>query len=221
MLPAPGAVARAVADELLAVLPRSRNAPRVTILLAGGRTPILAYEIAAAARASRRVAWDRVVLGWSDERCVPPDHADSNHRAACAALVSRVPIPPANVRRIRGEDAPDAAAALYDAELRGRPFDLVLLGMGADGHTASLFPGGRWLDETERWFVASRAPVAPHDRVTITCPALAAARRIVVAVTGAEKSQALVGVRSGDPALPASRVRGAVWYADEAAARGR
>jgi 6-phosphogluconolactonase len=163
------------------------------------------------------VAWSRVHLWWGDERCVPPDHADSNFRAAQEKLAGRVPIPAENVHRIRGELPPGEAAASYERELARRPLDLVLLGMGADGHTASLFPGGAWLDEAARWAVPARAPVAPHDRVTLTYPALAAARRVVIAVTGAEKRDALRRVLAGDLSLPAARVAGAVWVADAAA----
>lgn len=209
------AVARAVADEMLAVIPRSAAAPDVHVVLAGGRTPLRAYEIVAAEAES--AAWSRVHLWWGDERCVPPGHADSNFRAAEERLIRHVAIPADNVHRILGEDPPAQAAAVYDLATEGRSFDLVLLGMGKDGHTLSLFPGDPACDERTRRVVASRAPVAPHDRVTMTFPALAAARRIVFAVAGSDKRPSLRRVLAGDVSLPAARVARAVWIVDAAA----
>ena len=204
-------VARAVADEILGVLPRDPAGRSVAIVLAGGRTPLRAYElVAAAAAADAAIAWARVHFAFGDERCVPPDDPASNFGAARRALLDRVPVPAANVHRIRGEDAPGAAAIRYEVELRlvhaAFGFRLVLLGMGADGHTASLFPGGPELDESRRWVVPTRSPAAPHDRVTVTFPALAAGQRVVFAVTGAEKRAALARVLVGDASLPAARV---------------
>ncbi|MCE9634243.1 MAG: 6-phosphogluconolactonase [Planctomycetes bacterium] len=201
---------------MLAVIPGSAAAPEVHLVLAGGRTPLRAYEILAAESAG--AAWSRVHLWWGDERCVPPGHADSNFRAAEERLIRRVAIPAANVHRMCGEVAPAVAAAAYDRETEGRSFDLVLLGMGADGHTLSLFPGDPACDETARRVVASRAPVAPHDRVTMTFPALAGARRIVFAVAGPDKGPALRRILAGDRSLPAARVARAAWIVDAAAA---
>jgi 6-phosphogluconolactonase len=226
VLPDAEAVAHAAVDVLLDVLPRAADGPAVSLVLSGGRTPLRAYE-SLAARAGG-VAWNRVHVFWGDERCVRPDHPDSNYGAADAKLLARVPIARENVHRVRGELPPKEAAAEYEREVaaffaeqrRTRPeFDLVLLGMGADGHTASLFPGSPELDERVRWVVASVAPVQPPDRVTLTLPALASARRTVVLVAGGEKRDALRRVLDGDLTLPAARVRGDIlWLADRAAA---
>lgn len=219
------AVAAAAVDELLAVLPRAADGPPVAVALSGGRTPLRAYELLAGRHAG--VAWNRTHVFWGDERCVRPDHPDSNYGQADAKLLGRVPLARSNVHRVRGELPGPAAAAEYERELAAffasrretsPAFDLVLLGMGTDGHTASLFPGGPELDERIRWAVASRAPAPPNDRVTLTLPALAAARRRVVLVTGAEKRGVLARVLAGDRALPAARVAGDVlWLVDRAA----
>lgn len=222
------AVAEEAVGEILAVLVRATAERPVGVVLSGGRTPLRAYEHLLGHAAG--LSWDHVHLFWGDERCVPPDHPDSNYRHARSALLDAAPVPPANVHRIRGEDPPDAAAAAYETEVRaffaarGDPtpsFDLILLGMGADGHTASLFPGGPELDVTDRFAVASRAPVEPHDRVTLTLPVLSAARHVVFLVTGAEKRDALDRVLAGDRSLPAARVDTDVLWLVDRAASGR
>lgn len=228
VLPDAEAVAAAVVDELLSVLPHSADGPPVAVALSGGRTPLRAFELLAARGGG--VAWNRTHVFWGDERCVRPDHPDSNYGAADAKLLAHVPIAHANVHRIRGELPPAEAAAEYERELarffgsrrEALPrFDLVLLGMGGDGHTASLFPGGPETEEKLGWVVASHAPAMPRDRVTLTLPALAAAQRIVFAVTGAGKRDVLARALAGDEAFPAARVRctgGVTWIADRAAA---
>jgi 6-phosphogluconolactonase len=206
---------------------------RFVVALAGGTTPRLAYERLAADAA---VPWEGVHVWFGDERCVAPDHADSNYRMAREALLGRVPVPAGQVLRIEGERAPADAAERYDALLRGdalahageggAAFDLVLLGVGPDGHTASLFPGGEALGERERWAVAVPAPghVGPHvPRVTLTLPALRAAREVLVVATGAEKRAAVAAALggAGNEAPPAGLVRGlerTVWVLDGAAA---
>jgi 6-phosphogluconolactonase len=195
--------------------------------LAGGGTPLAAYARLAEAGG---VPWDRVQVFFGDERCVPPDHADSNYRMASEALLSRVPLPAANVHRIRGEDDPAAAAAFCEAELRAAAgvdpgevprLDLALLGMGPDGHVASLFPGSAALRERRR---LALPVLRPSGRgVTLTLPALNAARAVVLLVAGVEKAERVREVLSGegDPELPARLVRPAgelLWLLDEAAA---
>ena len=144
---------------------------------------------------------------WGDERHVPPEHPDSNFGAARAALLDHVPVPPENVHRVPAElpDA-DAAARIYEDELRrwlapppGQPprFDLVLLGLGADGHTASLFPGSAALDETERWVVAPWIEKLAARRITLTLPVLNAAARVLFLVSGRDKAAALRAVLAG------------------------
>jgi 6-phosphogluconolactonase len=162
---------------------------------------------------------------------VPPDDSASNYRLAHRALIARVPLPPTNVHRVRGELAPEAAAEDYAGALRRffdapRPrFDLILLGLGTDGHTASLFPGSEALDERERAVVATAARYAdrPSQRVTLTLPAINAARRVLFLVSGAAKAEIVRSVLEGPGGrYPAQRVRpvggGLTWVLDAAAA---
>ncbi len=177
------------------------------VALTGGSTPRRAYELAA----SLEPDWARVRIWWSDERCVAPEDERSNFRLAKESLLDRLDHAPAEVHRIRGELAPEEAAASYDAELRGVAFDLLLLGMGPDGHAASLFPRSPALDETERLAVAARPGLEPLvDRVTLTLPALRAARETVFLVTGEEKAGAVqrAFARPPTPETPSSLVRG-------------
>ncbi|HZU07172.1 MAG TPA: 6-phosphogluconolactonase [Chloroflexota bacterium] len=204
---------------------------RCTLALAGGTTPRRTYELLAAPPLREAVPWEAVHLFWGDERCVPPDHPDSNYRLVRESLLAHIAIPPPNVHRVPTEIGPPAVvAAHYERELRGHfalevtdvpQFDLILLGMGADGHTASLFPGSPALEETRRLVVPSRVEYLPHERVTLTLPVLNAARVLAFLVAGADKAPALTRALAGDPAVPAARVRpaaGAVhWYVDRAA----
>src|SRR5262249_1146185 len=133
---------------------------RMLIALSGGSTPKPLYELLATAGYTERLEWQRIDLFWGDERCVPPNHPESNDRMTRESLIGHVPIPPENVHRIRGEDEPEEAAEAYEQLLRdffgpggvpSRSFDLVLLGMGAEGHTASIFPGTPATRERRRW----------------------------------------------------------------------
>lgn len=175
------------------------------VALSGGSTPRPAYEAAA------RLApdWSRVEVWWADERCVPPSDERSNYRLVRESLLDRLDRGAAIEHRIRGEVPPDRAADLYEAELKGVVFDLVLLGLGADGHTASLFPNDPALDELRRR--ALPVPRADVDRVTLTIPVLNAAETIVFLVVGEEKAPAVARAFGGepDPATPASLVRSA------------
>jgi 6-phosphogluconolactonase len=233
-----GALARAVADLVAArAADATRARGRFTLALAGGETPRSAYTLLADGRYSGSVDWTRVHVLWGDERCVPPDDPRSNYRMARVALLSRVPIPPQQVHRIRGEDEPHAAAAAYEALLRGllgtagpdgppeRGADLVLLGMGSDGHTASLFPGLEAVHERVRWVVAERGGAGGLWRVTLTPVVLNAARAVVFMVLGAGKAGALREVLEGPLApdrLPAQAIRPArghlIWLVDSTAA---
>ncbi len=206
---------------------------RFALALSGGRTPQRLYQLLAEGRGGP-VDWSKVHVFWGDERCVPPDDPDSNYGMAWWTLLDHVPIPPDHVHRMRAEDAPDRAAASYEADLRaffGGPsaFDLVLLGLGPDGHTASLFPGSEALNEPFRWALPSRAPegVEPAQRLTLTLPALNAAMQAMFLVTGAEKASVvtdiLTDLDSAAARYPAARVRPAgrlLWLLDEAAAKG-
>lgn len=202
---------------------------RFTFALSGGNTPEPVYERLAALRG---VDWRRVEVFFGDERCVAPDDPRSNFAMAKAALFDRVDIPLRNVHRIRGEDPPRAAAEAYAAELRetlgeqGR-LDLVLLGLGDNGHTASLFPGLAALEDERHAVAAAYVEVVGMWRVTMTFPTINAARRVALLVSGSGKADVLRKVLQGprDPfVLPAQALRPeerpALWLVDaEAASR--
>ena len=195
------AAARIVA-ELLADAARAGAA----IALSGGSTPRHAYLLAAALEPD----WSRARLWWGDERCVPPDHEWSNFRLAREAVIDRLARPPAEVHRIRGEVGGAEAALAYDEELReAGPLDLVLLGIGADGHVASLFPDSPALRERERLAAVAQPLLEPFvERVTLTLPALAAAEAVVLFATGAGKADAVArALGPANAATPASLVR--------------
>ena len=183
------------------------------VALAGGETPRAVHE----ALAKCDVAWPRVQVTFGDERCVPPDDADSNYRMAKESLLDRVAMPP-NVFRIRGEIAPEDAALEYEKKLAAVAarfgetryvHDLVILGMGPDGHTASLFPGSPALDETERNVIPATGPKPPPQRITMTFPLLNAARRVCFLLKGAEKIPLMEKIVAGDESYPAGRVKAA------------
>ena len=204
---------------------------RFSVALAGGRTPKRLYELLASEPFSNRADWSRVYLFFGDERCVPPDHPDSNYAMVHRALLSRVPIPTTNVFRILGETDPIEGAREYEARLRKffaqltRPrFDLVLLGMGGDGHTASLFPESNILQETSRLVVPTKSPQG-QSRITLTLGALNNAARVVFLVTGEEKAATISKILQRQPSsrrLPATLIKptdGTLeWYVDRKAA---
>jgi len=209
---------------------------RFLLALSGGSTPRALYERLAAPPWRSSIDWARTHLLWSDERCLPPDHADSNYRMAREALLDHVPVPADQVHRLRGEDDPAGAATAYEAMLRelvGPPpadatgahgLDLVLLGLGSDGHTASLFPGRPSGRETERWVVADQDP-AGRPRLTLTPAVINDAHTVLFLVVGAGKAAVLNAVRQGlntPDVLPAMRIRPwpgrLVWLVDDAAA---
>jgi 6-phosphogluconolactonase len=177
------------------------------IALSGGSSPRPAYERVAVLRPD----WARVELWWVDERCVPPADGRSNYRMIREALLDGLARPPAVVHRVRGELPPEEAAAEYDEALDGVALALAVMGLGPDGHTASLFPNAPALDETERRAVAAEAGLEPFvPRVTMTRPVLAAARTMVYLATGEGKAEAVARAFAGEPsaATPASLVRG-------------
>ena len=193
--------AAAVTAERLARAAREGG----NIMLTGGTTPGLAYEEAA----KREPDWSRTKLWWGDERCVPPEHEYSNYGMAKRALLDRIEPPPAAVHRIKGELGKEAAAAHYDRELDDEPLDLILLGMGPDGHVASLFPNAPTLQQQGR-VLPAEAQLEPFvDRVTLSIPALRGGRELLLLVTGEAKAEA-VRRAFGDepsPATPASLIR--------------
>jgi 6-phosphogluconolactonase len=204
---------------------------RFAVSLAGGETPRSLYGVLAR-QYRAAVAWDGTEVCFGDERCVPPHNPASNFRMVWSALLAHVPIVEARVHRIPGELGPDAAAREYDGRLRrlfaddpSEPtFDLAVMGVGADGHTASLFPGDPALEERKRWAAPAHGPAGAkvRERVTLTLPPLNRTRTVLFLCAGAEKREVVARILSGaEPDLPAARVRGmerTVWLLDRAAA---
>lgn len=206
---------------------RLQEVDRFSLVLSGGSTPQALYRQLANFPYAAEINWTHLHVFWGDERCVPPDHPQSNYRMACQALLDHVPVPPEHIHRMRGELPPEEAARAYAQVLdqffgeRQPQFDLVLLGMGADGHTASLFPHSAALQETQRWVVANYAPSQASWRITLTIPALNAAREVAFLVSGSDKASTLQRVLDGPyqpEELPAQFIQPAVWLVDAAAA---
>ena len=179
---------------------------RFSVALAGGNTPRRVYELLATERFRSRVEWSQVHLFFGDERCVPADHPDSNYAMAYAALISKLTIPPGNVHRIVGEGDANKNARDYENELRtffaGESwprFDLVLLGMGEDGHTASLFPNSEASQELSRWVKPTKNEESGQDRITLTVPTFNHSRRVMFLLTGKKKAQRLKEVLHPQP----------------------
>jgi 6-phosphogluconolactonase len=230
------ALSQGVAEQFVRLTSDAiRARGRCTVALSGGSTPKAVYRALAAEPFCSRVSWDRIHFFWGDERHVPPDHADSNYRMALEALLSRVPVTDAQIHRIHGEVADaERAAQRYDDEVRAcvgndvPRFDLVHLGLGKDGHTASLFPGTPALDERKRVCVANWVPLLSAYRLTLTLPVLNAARVVSFIVSGVEKApivaQTVRGVEMTDVSpLPAGLVQpvdGELWWMLDRAAAG-
>ncbi len=202
-----------------------------SVALSGGGTPRGLYEKLAVAPFKEQIAWARVHVFWGDERCVPPDDSGSNYYLARETLLDRVPIPKKNIHRMRGEFEPDVAARMYDDELRAffgsiiPRFDLVLLGLGKDGHTASIFPNSDTLHDVARAVASAIAEYEgrPAHRITLTLSAINAARNVFFLVSGAGKAEILRNVLEGEklryPAQLVNPVMGElVWIVDAAAA---
>lgn len=210
---------------------------RFVVALTGGQTPRPIFEHLAATPHREGIPWRDIEFFWIDERPVPPDHADSNYGLAERTLLSHVPIDRRRVHRMHGEDAdPDATADAYastiastiDATVASSPpaFDLIQLGMGADGHTASLFPETKALHEVRRWVVVNDVPRLRTRRLTFTFPLINAARTIHVFVAGEQKAAVLRSVLEGPPdpdRYPAQRIAPSsgevIWFLDRSAAR--
>lgn len=190
---------------------------RASLALAGGTTPKEVHE----ALARESVPWEKVHVFFGDERCVPPDHPDSNYRMAKESLLDRVPIPPENVHRPRAETSDrDGAARAYEEELPDT-LDVIVLGIGEDGHTASLFPGSDALAEGTRRYVPVVGPKPPPERLTMTPVVIGAANAVIVLAKGEGKAQAVARALEGDwdpTTTPAQLARNAYWVLDTAAA---
>lgn len=232
VLPDGGTVAQATADRVVSVARAAITERGIfRLALSGGGTPKQVYPLLLEPARRDAVDWSAVEFFWGDERAVPPDHPDSNFGVAYGMLISQLPgVRPDRVHRMPAE-APDldSAALSHESELRlafgargAAPpaFDLIWLGMGPDGHTASLFPESDGLDEERRWVIGNFAPAQETWRMTLTFPVLNAGREVIFAVTGADKAAALGEIRAGASRLPAARVDGGQveWIVDDAAA---
>lgn len=227
------ALAEAAAEEVVRAANEAvRNHGRFTIALSGGSTPKALYERLASDDFRDRLPWNAVHLFWGDERHVPPDHPESNFRMVREAMLDRVPVPPENVHRIRAEVEAERAAEEYEAGMRSffalapgqwPRFDLVLMGLGPDAHTASLFPGNPAVLENERLVVAPWVEAHHTFRITMTPPVFNRAAGLLFLVSGEKKAPAVHAVIEGerDPMrYPAQVVEGnVVWMVDRAAAR--
>ena len=225
----PEELAEAAAREFAAKVEEAiEERGRFAVVLAGGSTPETMYGILARDFVGR-IDWSRVYVFFGDERTVPPDHDDSNHKMASEVLLDHVPV--GNVHRMRGELPPQEAAEAYEEELRTffqtedvPRFDLILLGIGADGHTASLFPETSALEVHDRWVVANPVLGLDTTRITLTVPVINAARAVVFLVAGEDKAEALREIleTDADPrAYPARLIQppgGPVWMLDQSAA---
>ena len=207
-----------------------RSQGRFAVSLSGGSTPRRLYQLLTEPPFREAMPWDRIHWFWGDERFVPPDHPDSNYRMAREAMLSRAPVPAANIHPIETGGDPATAARAYERTLKSfygaetldparALFDIELLGLGPDGHTASLFPGTKVLDERQRW-VAEVIGAKPEERITLTYPVLESSRHTAFLAAGADKREPLARVLAGDQVLPAARVQPSghlVWFVDEQA----
>ncbi|GAB5534377.1 MAG: 6-phosphogluconolactonase [Rubricoccaceae bacterium] len=235
VLPTPAAVTHELATRTAAVLRETlATEPKASLCLTGGSTPAPAYRQLAT---MGDIDWQRVHLFWGDERAVGPDHPDSNYKMACETLLDAIGLPESNAHRIEGEHGADEAARRYEQTLReyfgedGVRFDVLHLGMGGDGHTASLFPGSDALGEQERWAIDTVAPPSSpvRDRVTLTFPTLNAARTTWIAAHGEGKRPAFTDVldaygdtleRASPPAARICPAGDCTWLIDRELAGG-
>ncbi len=225
----PAALARHVAEWMTAAALASEGTFRVS--LSGGSTPRALYGLLASDTFVRRFPWQRVSWYWGDERFVPHDHPESNYRMTREAMLSKAPVPPANVHPVPADGTPDYAALRYEQSLQAaygaasldpsRPlFDITLLGLGPDGHTASLLPDEPVLEERKRW-VAAVSHGRPEVRITMTYPVIESSRHVAFLVAGQEKAAMLKSIRAGGSRVPAARVKPVgelIWFVDRAAA---
>ena len=229
ILPDPLALAHHVAEWMTQAALAADGSFRVS--LSGGSTPKTLYGLLASDEFRSRFPWQRVFWYWGDERFVPYDHPESNFRMTREAMLAKAPVPPGNIHPIPTDGSPEDAARRYELTLQQayggasldphRPlFDVTLLGLGPDGHTASLLPGEPVLRERKRW-VAVVAHGRPEIRITMTYPALESSRRVAFLVAGQEKAAIFSAIRKGDSRVPAAQIRPVgelFWFVDRAAA---
>jgi 6-phosphogluconolactonase len=228
ILPDPQSVAARAAGWIAEQIASTSDVFRIA--LSGGSTPRLLYQALASPEYREHIEWRRVELFWGDERFVPHSDERSNYRMVRETLLAHAPVLIDHVHPIPAEGNPEDAAQRYEATLKSiygadvlapsRPlFHLVLLGLGEDGHTASLFPNDAVLKERAHWVAAVENRAEP--RITLTCPAIRSSSAVAFLVVGGEKAEIVRRVQAGDPSLPAARVRSEgeiVWFLDKAAA---
>lgn len=227
------ALSRKAADILLAEAKKSvENSGKFTLALSGGSTPKRLYEILGSSPYRKAIPWGSVHFFWGDERCVPPDHPESNYRMAWETFLSKIVVPRENIHRMTGEKTPAQAALEYEKELRGffgnvsfPVFDFMLLGLGSDGHIASLFPGSSLLQETRQWVASAQVEKPGISRLTLTLPVFNSAKMLPVLVSGKEKAQIIREIFGGSAekiAFPAQMIHPEngklLWLLDDPAA---
>jgi 6-phosphogluconolactonase len=229
VLPDPPALARHVAEWMTAAALASSGPFRVS--LSGGSTPKTLYGLLASDEFRERFPWQRVSWYWGDERFVPYDHPESNYRMTREVMLSKAPVPSENIHPVPADGTPDEAALRYELALQAeygatsldpaRPlFDVTLLGLGPDGHTASLLPDEPVLDERKRWVVAV-SHGRPEVRITMTYPVIESSRHVAFLVAGQEKAAIFGTIRTGGSRVPAARVKPVgelIWFVDRMAA---
>ncbi len=229
VMPDPQSLAHHVADWMTAAAVATPGPFRVS--LSGGSTPKTLYGLLASDEFRERFPWERVSWYWGDERFVPYDHPESNYRMTREAMLAKAPVPSENIHPVPADGTPDEAALRYEQTLQaaygapvldpGRPlFDITLLGLGPDGHTASLLPGEKVLEERKRW-VAAVSHGRPEVRITMTYPVIESSRYVAFLVAGQEKAAIFSAIRAGGSDVPAARVKPVgelIWFVDQAAA---
>lgn len=227
--PDPASLARYAAEWITSAALAAQGVFRMS--LSGGSTPKTLYTLLASDEFRGRFPWARADWYWGDERFVPYDHPESNYRMTREAMLAKAPVPPENIHPVPTDGTPEDAALRYERTLQAaygapvlspaRPlFDITLLGLGPDGHTASLLPGEPVLEERKRW-VAAVSHGRPEIRITMTYPTIESSRRVAFLVTGKEKAPIFGAIRAGDSKFPAARVRPVgdlFWFVDHAAA---
>ena len=229
IFPDPATLARHVAEWMTSAALAAKDTFRVS--LSGGSTPKTLFGLLASDEFKNRFPWQRVSWYWGDERFVPYDSPESNYRMTREAMFSKVAVPAENIHPVPVDGTPEEATQRYEQTLKeaygatildpARPlFDVTLLGLGPDGHTASLLPGEPVLEERKRW-VAAVSHGRPEVRITMTYPVIESSRRVTFLVSGPEKAGIFRAIRAGGSDVPAARVRPVgelFWFADQAAA---